>query len=777
MVHKKPIKIEENLNQRRGRCGEEEERGEGGPLLLIVFPFLLPPTLCHSPFTHPILSPLSTEVALSLPALTRARSARGWGVEAAVWLTRKIAGTMLLATSTSTNQYMYTMAHALASCDGVGVSSSSWWLDRTLELRSESPEPLTRVCLVNYQPADAPMAISALCTFPHAGLSGLRFFDPQHGNRSHGALDASLTLPGRRISLRSASLTSDVRPPASSDSLEAGHCDLLMLDTAPPDSALRRTDSSGGLIPWYSVSFQQSLLLESAHAFELLAKQPSGVLLMHGPPCNETSRYLSADGSLERAICWRSFFDELVEAGSLASPECRQESGASIMCTARVNHASPCTSVPPLLSSQSGRLKAQRTRVRFETGLPQTDRLLAHSARYFHVLPCQGGRSVCLLFKDAAFESWVGGIISRDGGISFSGVPRLVMPKLLRVHEAELRAAGQWNGYARLASLTHNYAALVDADGSYLFVGGKYHVHRPMGNGNTGIWSVRWREDGAGATLIDAWGATDISRAHAAAIQRWNATGRRTMPVFAPKMKELPSISNSRWQAARLLLTGRQKGCVERRSAAVAPWVIDRACEFDGRLSIVRAPGDGGRDELLLYARANLASHGRRHVQFTSSKDGGVTWSKFRRVHLGGGEDPNAQSDIYFFNVVANPALNGSLLAVYPLVTRFRACVCLSASRDGRHWSAPQPLLRCGVAGERATSHPAAGLIERGEHVDLYIHESVPGIHHDFRTPRMLTRFWLRRQQHMPSRLVRFAISKASLREWTRDALQGVVSS
>ena len=146
------------------------------------------------------------------------------------------------------NQYWYTMAHALASCDGVGVSSSSWWLDRTLELRSESPEPLTRVCLVNYQPADASMAISALCTFPHAGLSGLRFFDPQHGNRSHGALDASLTLPGRRISLRSASLTSDVRPPASSDSLEAGHCDLLMLDTAtrlgaPPHRFLWRLDT------------------------------------------------------------------------------------------------------------------------------------------------------------------------------------------------------------------------------------------------------------------------------------------------------------------------------------------------------------------------------------------------------------------------------------------------------------------------------------------------------------------------------------------------------
>ena len=192
------------------------------------------------------------------------------------------------------------MAHALASCDGVGVSSSSWWLDRTLELRSESPEPLTRVCLVNYQPADASMAISALCTFPHAGLSGLRFFDPQHGNRSHGALDASLTLPGRRISLRSASLTSDVRPPASSDSLEAGHCDLLMLDTAPPDSALRRTDSSGGLIPWYGVSFQQSLLRERPR-LRTPRQAASGVLFMHGPPCRELSRCLSADGSLERA--------------------------------------------------------------------------------------------------------------------------------------------------------------------------------------------------------------------------------------------------------------------------------------------------------------------------------------------------------------------------------------------------------------------------------------------------------------------------------------------
>ena len=131
-----------------------------------------------------------------------------------------------------------------------------------------------------------------------------------------------------------------------------------------------------------------------------------------------------------------------------------------------------------------------------------------------------------------------------------------------------------------------------------------------------------------------------------------------------------------------------------------------------------------------------------------------------------------AHADIYFFSVARNPAHNASLLAVYPLVQHFRGCVCLSASRDGRRWSKPEPLLHCAVTGERAASHPAAGLIERGGLVDIYVQEGVPGINVDASTPLSLHKFWSKHERE--SRLTRFSVSKAALRQWTEEALQGM---
>ena len=117
----------------------------------------------------------------------------------------------------------------------------------------------------------------------------------------------------------------------------------------------------------------------------------------------------------------------------------------------------------------------------------------------------------------------------------------------------------------------------------------------------------------------------------------------------------------------------------------------------------------------------------------------------------------------------SDPVLAGSLLAIYPLVQHFKACTCLSASRDGLTWSRPQPLTRCGVAGERATTHPAAGLIARGDAVDLYMHEQVPAIGIDTRTPADLRDFL---EAHgREARLVRYRVPAAALREWTREAL------
>lgn len=672
------------------------------------------------------------------------------------------------------------------------AAESAWWLDRVFELRSESPEPLTRACLLNYQRPD--LGMRALCTFPHVGLTGVRFFDSQHGSRRNDTLDASLSLPGRRVSLRSVDFwSSQVVPPASSEAIDAGHCDLLVIDISPPADVLRRTDVHGAQLPWSGASFTQSLLIESAHALELAAKVPASVLVVHGPPCNESARYLSADNSLELALCWRTFIDEKAAAGSLASAECRENgaggdarSPSESTCVARVRHTSICSSMTPLMSAKGGRLEAIKQKVAFRTGSEAANRLLTQSARYFVALPCYHGARTCLLFKDAAYESWVGGLASSDGGLTFTGAPSLLMPSMLRVTENELKAANQWSGRTRLASLTHNFAVVYEpSDGSYMFVGGKFHVRRPIGNGNTGIWSATWRQEekkgggGGDGSLLDAWARTDTWHYWNRTLTRrlaWRlrsaAAGRKAGGGGggSGSSAELPTLAESKWRSARLLLTGQQKGCIERRSVAIAPWVHNNACEFDGRLSIARSPNGNGQT-LLLYTRANMASHGARHVQLTSSKDGGATWTKFKPVVLGGGYEPSS-ADIYFFNVVLNPATNGtSLLALYPLVMHFRACVCLSASLDGRRWSAPQPLLRCGIAGERATSHPAAGLIERGEQIDFYVHEAVPEIHSDFRTPQTLTRFWKRKQKQMSSRLARYTVARAKLAEWTAEAL------
>jgi hypothetical protein len=38
-------------------------------------------------------------------------------------------------------------------------------------------------------------------------------------------------------------------------------------------------------------------------------------------------------------------------------------------------------------------------------------------------------------------------------------------------------------------------------------------------------------------------------------------------------------------------------------------------------------------------------------------------------------------------------------VAVFPLVHRAHACICVAFSRDGVRWSAPRPLRRCEAAG------------------------------------------------------------------------------
>ena len=91
---------------------------------------------------------------------------------------------------------------------------------------------------------------------------------------------------------------------------------------------------------------------------------------------------------------------------------------------------------------------------------------------------------------------------------------------------------------------------------------------------------------------------------------------------------------------------------------------------------------------------------------------------------------------MYFFGVQANPSHNGSLVAVFPLVHRLRACLAIAASVDGVRWTRVTPLLSCRLYGERTMDHPAApSMVRRGSEIWLYVQEEVPGITVERTTP------------------------------------------
>mgnify|MGYP006153822775 CR=1 FL=1 len=87
---------------------------------------------------------------------------------------------------------------------------------------------------------------------------------------------------------------------------------------------------------------------------------------------------------------------------------------------------------------------------------------------------------------------------------------------------------------------------------------------------------------------------------------------------------------------AGILLRGSHPGCIERRDRTRLVWLMERTCEFDGRLSVVFFNGS-----LFLYARANMASHGQRFVQVARSRPASselkAAGSSSRTGHQAGG--------------------------------------------------------------------------------------------------------------------------------------------
>ena len=546
-----------------------------------------------------------------------------------------------------------------------------------------------------------------------------------------------------------------------------------------------------------SVQSQQGLLLGLSSLLRLARSSPrkNGIVMM-GPDCLSPDylhpRYriggacmrkvdplspVPADaerrGNYERypcdaeLSCWLDKWRELHEQREqLRKPSCKSDFGGRMVCIAAIDTSpSLCEQEAPLLSGVPAELvswlprdPAWQPNRKWKTSV--TRRLQLH-LRYLTALPC--GERICLVFKNAFFETYIAAI-SSDDGLTFDSAPQLVMPRERPVAPKWL-ASGE--RFVTKAVTTHNLA-IAYVDGEYLFVGGRY---RPIasvpkrGKGppvepERGIWmsrsaSLGYSED---AQLLPGTRLRINPNLH-------HGAGLERVPDAAGAAS---SSSNASLPPPRLRILGEHAGCVERRSAASLQWagVPPGACEFDGRLSVARFRG-----RYWLFARANLATSGQRFVQAASSTDL-ETWSPFQLLTLKGYTPKHG--DVYYFAVQPNPAdPEKSLIAIFPLVHRGRACACVSFSADALSWSTPRPLVNCQAAGERAVDQPAVGVVRRGDKVLLYVHENVPQVRIDARTAEVFRSHLGSKavREGLKPRIVRYAIDVAELRRWTRDAL------
>ena len=301
--------------------------------------------------------------------------------------------------------------------------------------------------------------------------------------------------------------------------------------------------------------------------------------------------------------------------------------------------------------------------------------LAGRTWRYFTAVRRPDG-TVRLLFKDGVEERFVGSIGSRDG-IKFDA------------SDVAIVLNSSWHR----AHMTHNVAiAPSQRNDEYFMAGGQYNQEivwrdeRP----NDGVWLTRWR------------------------------------PGTSARANSVASA-----EEALLLLNGSHRGCIERRVEAEGESLYpganarSRACEFDGRLSLVFHRG-----RWLLYARANPTVRGHRHVQVARSNSDQLRpgdWGPFKLVRLRGYDFMDG--DIYYFLVQQNPVAPGTLLATFPLFHGRSGCTAIASSLDGVHWSPPTPLVPCRVVDRlngRTLCHPSNLVTAGRTEVALYTHDSVP---------------------------------------------------
>ncbi|KAL1530194.1 hypothetical protein AB1Y20_001110 [Prymnesium parvum] len=369
--------------------------------------------------------------------------------------------------------------------------------------------------------------------------------------------------------------------------------------------------------------------------------------------------------------------------------------------------------------------------------------------RYFSAFSCSDRRyvaQVCLTFKEGVLGNQVLGLRLRRGrrGIKYSLSNLFAFP---------------WDQ----AMFAHNHAILQLPNDSWVAVGGmEGFVRSPRCAGRRDKPCLEPRP---AAPAASPSAAARGAAALVGGVRITRGRGWRWTP--------------STWDRPRVFLRGADPaGCVDRRPEYTGyPRV--QACEFDGRLSLVRMPTGAA---FRLYARANLryaALTGGRHVQTTWSRDLLTGWAPWQPVRLLG-VDP-AQVDIYFFLAQVNPIDPTTLLALMPVSEPPWACIALAFSRDGVTFSRPINLRDSAVGyrkhesngyssidgySARSEDHPVANMVfdplsYRGqEHLLLYVHHAVGGTTY----------------RDSPPYLAAYRIRSSELMRWTVEGLAEVDS-
>lgn len=571
------------------------------------------------------------------------------------------------------------------------------------------------------------VARTFLCQFPHAQYVGLNFLP----NASVTYQPMESAQQARMQIVRGDGSRSVVRTPALDT------CNVLIVNMGE----LQATERG-------------YLLVDLPNAMRRTAPN-SSMFVLHGfdcPPGRVSNRSTECRAKFPRNCAsredWCESWKQLVDGGTIFGSSCASDERADWRwCSGSVDSSSICAMRPPLLKASArtvvrlGRGDAPRWNNTMEEsrrkGLVQAVR---HDLRYFSAFPCPSGAersgttstepAICMTFKDSVQETLVAAMLSTDGGLTFSGSV---------TGSADLVFPALWaapNG-AR-AKMTHNLAILPLANGSFLAVGGQHkRVRWACDRDNLGVWITRG--------------------------ETWQFSSKRVVAAFfGLDQKENQARGEvAQWHPPRKIFDGNHLACVERRDPIKMPWILPGICEYDGRIAFLWFKG-----EYLLYVRANPAAHGQRYTQLTRSKDT-HTWSPFELIQIR--EYRYSQGDLYFFDAQVNPVQPGSLIAVFPLVHLLRACIGMAFSLDGLHWSSITPLLSCEAYGDRAVSHPVAGLVRSGEHVFLFVHEEVPSVRVDLFTPYPLWRHW--NANSPPARITRYAIPVARLRRWTAQHL------